>query len=236
MRGKRLPQHSDDCFYPRAGINLLQNDIVYETVGPADFRVEEIKFDKIFAGVRRMTSKLSLEEKMRIQSSWDNLRHTLESLPGKKSNMKRMNLNDLPKKQAESVAEVIDDNSDDDERVMVGNLCPENIEEGNLDEDIEVGMDVCVYTRNKRNRPWVGRVSELLPNKKFVIHWYQRSGRGHTYHAMKNFDGSPFLTEQDLDSIMFWDMSEKRRDDRFDLTSFWLQAMQHEYVKLDSEY
>ena len=62
MRAKKLPQTRDDCFYPRAGIDLLKKDVVFEPVGPADFRVEEIKFDNIFAGVKKMTARLQLEE------------------------------------------------------------------------------------------------------------------------------------------------------------------------------
>ena len=105
-----------------------------------------------------------------------------------------------------------------------------------MDEDIEEGTDVVVYTEATRKRPWVGRVSELLPNKKFIIHWYQRrSGRGNTFIAMKNFDDSPYLTEQDFQSIMFWDMSEKRTKDSFNLSNFWIEAIRQEYEKLDAE-
>ena len=52
---------------------------------------------------------------------------------------------------------------------------------------------------------------------------------------MTNFDGSPFLTEQDFDSIMFWDMSEKKKETSFDIANFWLLCFKNEYEKLDKE-
>ena len=176
---------------------------------------------------------------MLIHSSWDNLRHTLESLPGKQDNLRKMNLDILPTQEVDVTMAAIDDDSYeriDVNKMLTGNLCPELIEDGDLDEDIEEGTDVVVYTEVTRKRPWVGRVSELLPNKKFIIHWYQRrSGRGNTFNAMKNFDGSPYLTEQDFQSIMFWEMSEKRTKDSFNLSNFWLVAIRQEYEKLDAE-
>ena len=237
LRAKKLPQSDDDCLHPRAGIDLLKDDVVFEPVGPAEFRGEEINFDRIFVGIKKVTARLQLEERMLIQSSWDNLRHRIECMPGKKENLKKMDLENLPKQQLEGGGEGIigEDENVDGDQVIVGNLCPETIEEGDVDQEIEVGMDVCVYTKNKKSRPWVGRVSELLPDNRFVIHWYQRRGRGNTFHALKNFDESPFLTEQDYESIMFWDMSEKRKESSFDISNFWLLAFNHEYEKIDKK-
>ena len=96
--------------------------------------------------------------------------------------MRKMNLDTLPTQDLD-VMMVIDDDSCEGinvDKMLTGNLCPELIEDGDLDEYIEEGTDVVVNTEA------TGRVSELLPNKKFIIHWYQRrSGSGNTFYEME---------------------------------------------------
>ena len=102
--------------------------------------------------------------------------------------MKKMNLDILPTQEVDLMMAIDDDSCEgiDVNKMLTGNLCPELIEDGDLDEDIEQGTDVVVYTEATRKRPWVGRVSELLPNKKFIIHWYQRrSGSGNTFYEIE---------------------------------------------------
>ena len=236
IRGKKLPQHPDSTLYPRAGIQILKEDISFPPVGSAGFRVDEIKFDQIFSGIRKMTSKFSLDEKMKVESSWENLRKSLESLPSKSGSLRKMNLADLPIQPVTAVGMVCDESDSDDSEIdmLTGNVCAETIEEGNLEEDITVGTDLCVFTESNRGRPWVGRVQELLPGKKFKIQWFsRRSGRGKIFSAMTLSDGSPYVSEEDFESIMFWEMSENRRSDSFTLSNFWLEAMKEEYKKLD---
>lgn len=74
----------------------------------------------------------------------------------------------------------------------------------------------------------------MLPGSKFTIQWFsRRTGRGQIFKAMMKEDGSPFLSEIELASIMFWEMSEDRREDSFKLAPFWLEAIRNEYCKLD---
>ena len=236
LRAKKLPQNPESSLYPRAGIKILKDCVGFSPVGAAGFRVEEIKFDQIFIGVRKMTSKLNLQEKMEVESSWEHLRKSLESLPSKSDNLRKMNLKELPTQTVAGGDRCDGSESDDSEDgdMLAGNICSEIIEEGDLEEDITIGTDICVYTESTRGRPWVGRVQELLPGKKFKIQWFsRRSGRGKLFSAMFSDDGTPYVSEQDFDSIMFWDMSENRKSDSFSLSNFWLEAMKEEYNKLD---
>lgn len=238
LRGKKLPQHADSTLYPRAGIQLLKEDTQFGPVGAASFRVEDIQFDQIFRGITKFVSKLPLEEKMTIITSWDNLRQTLESLPGKSDNLRKMKLKDLPQQILEEANEDTEEpDENDEENQMTGNLCPETIVEGNLEDDINVGTDVCVYTETIQGRPWVGRVQELLPDKKFRINWFsRRTGRGKIFRSLKSADGSLSVSDLDYDSIIFWDMSENRTKESFSLANFWLESMRLEYLKLDQDY
>ena len=82
--------------------NILSDNISFDPVGSLAFRVDDIKFDQILSGIRKFTSRLALEEQMKIHTSWDNLRHTLESLPGKIDNLKKMNITDLPQQREQN--------------------------------------------------------------------------------------------------------------------------------------
>ena len=108
------------------------------------------------------------------------------------------------------------------------------MEEGSL-EEIHEDLDVCVYSDITVARPWVGRVKQMLPGRKFVIQWFGRkSGRGKTFTALLGEDGNPSLSELDMASIMFWGMSENRLENSFTLSQSWLETIRLDYEKLDS--
>ena len=92
-----------------------------------------------------------------------------------------------------------------------------------------------MYTQELSARPWVGRVLQLLEDNKFLIQWYTRkTSRSKTFYALKNVDGTPSISEQENNTVMFWCMSENRSQDSFSLSSFWLETIQREYEQLDS--
>ena len=235
FRAKRLPQYSDTELEPRAGIRLLKENTQFYPVGPADFRTAEIPFDRISKTVSIITSKMPLLEKMKVQESWDRLREKLESFPGRKV-LKKMKLTELPKQAVTVLPDVPEFLLDaDDGNVISGDLCEESVGEGSLEEICE-DTDVCVYTEATKGRPWVGRVREMLPGGKFVIHWFERkSGRGSLFTALSNPDGTPNLGKLDLSVIMFWAFTESRRQDSFTIAPFWLETIRREYVQLDNK-
>ena len=238
FRGKFLPQLPNSELEPRPGIRLIKENTTFEEpVGVAEFRVEDIKFCEIFKVVQKQTSKLPLEEKMRIISSWENLKKTLQALPGKIHNLKKMKLEELPKQRLNDdlapIPDYLKDTTLSVDNQLAGDVYEEEPVEGDLSE-VSVGTDVCVYTENTKGRPWVGRVIEILDRKKFTINWFTRSGRSLVFQAMTEADGSPSVSTIDLDSIMFWEMSVKRTEDKFTLPSYWIETIKMEYSKLDN--
>ena len=233
FRAKKLPQDAE--LVPRAGLRLLKDGTVFCPVDPAEFRTQEIMFDRIFKAVATLTSKLTLIEKMRIQSSWDRLRDSLEAFPRRRRSLRKMILTDLPKQVIHDLPPVPAFLRDtDDGNVISGDIHDEAVEEGSLDE-IHEDLDVCVYTDVSVGRPWVGRVKQMLPGRNFVLQWFSRkSGRGKTFTALVGEDGNPSLSELEIASIMFWGMSENRMEDSFMLSPFWLETIRLEYEKLDS--
>ena len=134
---------------PRAGILLLKENVVFHPVEAAEFRTHEIPFDSIFKTVKIFTSKLPLEEKMKVQTSWDRLRDTMENFPRRSHILRKMNLLEFPKQSQNVVAAIpsyLEESRNNQE--ISGNLCDESVDEGNLDE-ISEQMDVCVYTSAK---------------------------------------------------------------------------------------
>ena len=96
--GKKLPQ--DTQLVPRSGIRLTEDNIDFDDgVGAAEYRLEVVKFDEILRGIHLYVSKLPLQEKMVILTSWDRLRDNLESLPRRSAGFPRMRLLDLPQQQ-----------------------------------------------------------------------------------------------------------------------------------------
>ena len=231
FRAKKLPQ--DVAAVPRAGIHLLKEGVVFIPVAAADFRTHEIPFDSIFKTVKIFTSKLPPEEKLQVQNSWDRLRDSMESTERRSYVLTKMDILQLPKQTQSEISALpsyLQETTSD--KVISGNLCDESVDEGDLDEICEK-MDVCVYTSAKVGRPWVGRVKEMLPGNRFIIQWYSRSGRGKIFQAMKCGDESPNLSELSMETIMFWNMSESRKDESFTLSNFWLENMKVEYSKID---
>ena len=85
-------------------------------------------------------------------------------------------------------------------------------------------------------RPWVGRVTSLLPDEKFVVHWFGRQGRSRKFIALFNSKEDCSSSELDLSTIMFWSMSEKRSDAEFHLSNFYMETINEEYKNIDSQH
>ena len=234
LRAKRLPQHT--LLVPRAGIRLLKEGHNNDPVGPAEFRCDNLKFDEINKGLRKYLSTLDLEKRMTIQTSWDSLRSTLEALPRRSENLVKMNIADLPQ-QVEDVPAVPDQLQPVDEiPELLGDLFPEEICDGQLGEEVVVGMDVVIYTDQLKGRPWVGRITELLGDNQFKLQWFVRKSiRSRVFTALNNSDGSPSLAELDHATVMFWMMSEpqSRTATSFSLSPYWLETISREYASID---
>ena len=234
FRGKRLPQDTESS--PRSGIRIIKKDVVFEAVGSADFRLQNLNFDEIAKGLNLIMPQLDLNEQRRVKLSWDRLRDSLESLPRRRNNFRKMKIYELPKQKLEvlQVPEHLVEQESVNE--LTGDKYPETIEDGDLDKDIAEDMDVVVYTDDTHDRPWVGRVVQLLGDNRFLLQWFTRKTcRSKTFYSSFNTDGSRSISEQENDSVMFWCMSEKRTENSFNLSQFWLEAIKREYEKLDAE-
>ena len=235
FRAKRLPQDNDVELEPRAGLRLLKENVQFYPVESAEFRTDELPFDRIFKTVSIITSKLPLLDKMTVQGSWDRLRKKIESFPGRRRLLRKMKLTELPKQTIADPPEIPEFLRDSEEgNAISGDVHEESFEEGDREEILE-DTDVCVYTETSKGRPWVGRVKQMLPGSKFVIHWYGRkSGRGDVFTALLNPNGTASLGELELSTVMFWAFTEKRREDSFSIAPFWMETLRLEYEKLDN--
>ena len=235
FRAKKLPQDSE--MVPRAGIRLIKENTEIDPVGCAEYRIEKINFDEIMKGIHLFLRKQPLQERITVTESWDRLRDRLEGLPRRSESFPKMNLIQLPKQLQEvlQVPEYLLDKEDEGTE-LTGDLYQEEVAEGDLDSEIAAGMDLCVYTTEKQGRPWVGRVLELLEDKRFLIHWFTRkTSRSKKFEALFNRDGSRNISEMENGSVMIWQMSENRTQTSFTLSNFWLEDIAREYDVLDRE-
>ena len=237
LRAKKLPQDVD--LVPRAGIRLLVEGHPYGPVGVADFRIDKLNFDQVMKGIRIYTTNLPLSERMRIESSWDRLRETLDNLPRKSLNYGPMLIGNLPSQRPVNVAVPPSLSKSTDTPPIRGELYPEEPVEGEIGEEACVDLDVCVYTKEIESRPWVGRIVKILQDKKFLLQWYKRKSiRSSVFCAMVNKDGSPNITELDNQMVMFWNVSEpqSRKSDCFSISPHLLKTIMQEYKEMDENY
>ena len=90
FRAKLYPQDAE--YAPTDGIQLLKTGIEYSPVGPTEFRIEKCELDKVFRSLEKYYSTLPLKRRIKISSSWEALRKTLDSLPNRKDNLKKMKI------------------------------------------------------------------------------------------------------------------------------------------------
>ena len=240
LRAKLYPQDTE--YGPKTGIQLLKENIEFDPVGPAEFRIHKLELDKVFLSLQKYLSTMPPRLRIEVSSSWEALRKTLESLPGRKENLLKMKIAELPK-QAAMETPVLPDHfaqfvDDEDAPILTGQIVPEEITDGDFDDEVSENMDVVVYTKSKYNRPWVGRVQKCMPGRKFIVQWYKRRGRGTTFHAMVNPDGSPVLSEQDNAVVMSWQMSEPESstETSFRLSHYWMEKIRQDYLDHDAAY
>ena len=235
FRAKFLPQMPDTCFYPRIGIRLMKPGITFTPVGPAELLVSDIRFDDILKGLSKYTNKLPLLERMNITSSWENLRKRLENLQMRKDSFKKLLLSNFPKQQSIQNVEVPQYLEDMiPENTLSGEMFDDEPIEGDLKE-IGIGTDVCVYTESKQDRPWVGRIVDLISDRVMAVRWFTKSSRRRgavLFNAMEYQEGA--VSEIDKKSIMFWHMSEERTEESFILSRFWMETIKNEYEVLDA--
>lgn len=234
MRAKHLPQDAD--WTPTSGLRLVRESVVYEPVPASEFRIEKLDLEHVFRDLLKYFQTLPLPLRMKVSSSWDFLRETLEKLPSKQLNLEKMKILDLPK-QASVVSPTIPDEFSQIEEVEIpplkGDIFPEDIEDGRIEDEIFEGLDVVCYTVSKSKRPWVGRVTEVLPGGKFKINWYiRKKGDLNTFYAMK-LRGQPFLSVQENACVILWGFSEQKDQNSFVISNYWLAKIKCEYENYD---
>ena len=234
MRAKHLPQDLE--WTPRVGIRLVKEGIEIEPIGASEFRIEKLDLDHVFRDLLKYFQRLPMALRVKVQNSWDKLRDTLENLPGKRMNLEKMRIENLPKQTIAVPLEIPEEFQhikDKEIPALKGDLFPETLDEGEFEDEIMEGLDVVCYTRSKAKRPWCGRVKEVLQGQKFVINWYARKkGNMNNFYAMK-INGKPYLSVQDNACVISWGFSEQRLPDSFYVTNCFLAKIKSEYETYD---
>ena len=233
FRYKRLPQDLE--YGPKAGMKLVKFGVQSRLIDVADFRIESLQLEKLFRSLEAFFQTLPLYVRMDVKSKWQALRKTLEALPMKQESMCKMDISSLTGHSVEPAQPEINLPNHAEPREIEGEFYEELVDEGEFETEASKGMDVCVYTTSKIKRPWVGRIVEVKKEMAVVIHWYEKrkGSRSGEYVAMKHDDGTPYLSEQDMKSVMFWAFTFDKSPDSFSISPYWQSTLKREYDKLD---
>ena len=231
LRCKRLPQ--DLNWLPPTGIRIVQPDTVYEPVGCAQFRTETLLLPKIVANLEKYFRRMPTALRVKVTDSWLKLKDKLERVPKMQNNLPKMKIFDLPKMPTvptqvalpDEYSYIVDNEEDGPE--IEGDVFEEGL--------FACGLDVVIYSECRDERPWLGRVEQILDEKRFVIHWFRRHGKSSKFHAMMN-DGKPYLSELEYSNVMMWDISTQRLEKSFYVTPYRLAQIGREYTKYDASF
>lgn len=233
LRSKKYPQ--DSTYEPANGIILLNENIDYSPVPAADFRVEKLCLDVVFRDLNKFISRMANADGKRVQQSWANLREKLEKMPHRQKNLPCLKISELPKQRNDSTNfPVVPDLDEDDVPELQGEEFPAELNVGDFETEVMVGMDVVLWTESKLRRPWLGRVIEIVDSSCCILQWYGRRGRGNTFHALLNKGKAPFTSKQSFSSVMFWEMSTEKEETSFKLTNKWMEKIMLEYSAYDN--
>ena len=225
MRYKLRPQ--DKVWEPQPGLKVLKPFSQFGPVGAAEFRVEKLELEAIEADLRkRYFPTIPADDREGVSRSWERLRVKLEGMPRRRENLPKMKLIEQLS-SAEQPKDPYEFGDEDTEVPEVeGEMYPE------VNGQIVVGEDVAVYTVDKTNLPWVGRVVEVFESE-ILIHWFERKKLKFTYESLTNQDGSPQTDRIARSSVMFRQISSVVKDKSFQITPTWLNRILEEYQRLN---
>ena len=237
MRAKKYPQHS--VWGPEEGIQLLKDNQEFEKVPVSPFRVEKLMLDKVYSDlVTKYFPTLELANRREVQSSWERTKATLENLPKKMINLPLMDVYSLPRQVPAPIPThpmYLELFLAPEERELEGQKCIQDAEDGDFFDEIQIQMDVAVYSEVKSKRPWIGRVVECITSRReFQIHWYEKKARSLLYYPSLNKDGSPLVSVVSVDCVMFWEFTTKSKiDESFKVSREWFDKVMDAYKSHD---
>ena len=211
----------------------------FPLVPVSPFRVEKLCLEKVFADlVTKYFPTLELNNRREVEVSWERTKSLIENLPRRMANLPKMNLHRLPKQEeatTPTLPSYLEPCLEREDRELEGQRGVLDASDGDFFNEISAQMDVVIYSETKVNRPWVGRVQELLSEtREFRIRWYERKHKKSLlFQPSVNKDGSPYLSIVSVDTVMFWEFTEKLSDDTFKVSREWLDKISDGYESHD---
>ena len=236
FRGKKYPFNVE--WTPESGIMLLKSNVDFVPVEASDFRIETLCIDKVFSDLyTKFFPTLETNERKMAEASWERLRTVLENLPKQQRNLAPMKILSFPKQfapQPAVVPQYLDPYLNCETPELIGQICNVEPTESQFQADIQSGMDIAVYTESKKDRPWLGRVLDIQEGgKTFQVQWFKRKGKGSTFQALTNKDGTRYTSLLASNTVMLWEFTDKKTDDSFEVSKEWLEKIFEQYQSHD---
>jgi hypothetical protein len=236
FRGKKYSQ--DIEWSPEEGIKLLKDGFECSPVPASEFRLESLNLERVYSDLyNKFFPTLEKQERKKAEASWEKLRTVLENLPKKQKNLPTLRLSSLPKQNPELqplVPDHLEQFMREDIPDLVGEHCNVETSFGKFQMDIQPTMDVSVYTCSVKERPWLGRVLNVQEDGiNFEVQWFKKKGRSLQYQALYNKDGTRYTSVLLLETVMFWEFSDNKTDETFEISKEWYRKIMEEYSSHD---
>ena len=236
FRAKKYPFNEE--WIPAAGIMLLKRSIEFLPVKSSEFRIDSLCLEKVFNDLyMKYFPILETNEKRKAEVSWERLRTVLENLPKQQMNLAPMRLLRFPKQvpaPPSTIPQYLEPFMNLQTPELIGQHCIVEPIDSHFQSELRKGMDVAIYTESRKDRPWLGRVVEVQDDGlSFEVQWFKKKGRSSTYYALTNKDGSIYSSLLDTETVMFWEFTENKKIDSFELSKDWLEKIQLEYESHD---
>ena len=142
FRGKQYPFDSE--YTPRNGIRLLKQETVFEPIKAAEFWIDKLNLQKVRQHlISKFITTLPNDQKIPVQTSWDRLLDTLESLPKRGPFFDNMKIEELPKiddlefhLEPLNAPELLEDELIPE---LEGEEFPDDLEEGDFEQEVIPG-------------------------------------------------------------------------------------------------
>lgn len=227
---------------PKTGIRLFKADAnVLQPIKNSLFRIASLNLDKVFGDVMtKYVPVLPEEQQSGVRDCWLKFRERIDKLPSRIFPV--MKIDDLKNKISElPVSKDIDNwrnqQSEREPNPIVGAIIPAELLEGSFQVDAEPGMDACVWTLSKKDRPWLIRVKEVFKESNMFEGVWLKRGRGKNSYVLDvDSKGHENCANLSMDTVLLFGFSTNITPDGCKITDYWLNKLRDSYRDHDETY
>ena len=111
---------------------------------------------------------------------------------------------------------------------LQGEIFPVELIEADFSSECVPGLNVCVYTSQKRLRTWVGRVESRADETSFYMRWFVKKTERNVY-----YESDLSLDIIDDASVILWGFGCNQSSTSFEISSYYKLRIREMYSEHD---